>query len=124
MNYSIEHISGWNSKLFEGLKDWAIIKFGANPKKKSNDHTSWSPTADPLANRLLNRIVGANYYNTPIQSLRVLNRALWIKELISYLSTDKCDVPFIEYLAKEDIHWYYGKMHAYDGDSKMLLLTA
>jgi len=123
MDFTIRDIAGWNSKLHKGLKEWAIIKFGVNPNKRPNDHTSWEPTTDKLANRLLDRLVGASYYNTAIESIRVFNRALWIQELVKYLSTNECNMNLIDKLAKEDKYWHCNGMH-YQGDTKRLLLTA
>lgn len=62
-----------------------LIKFGEHPKKK--DKTSWSPTADDYANKLLDKFVGIIINFNGSNSIRIFLRAVVANELGTYLLT-------------------------------------
>jgi hypothetical protein len=87
-----------------------LIKFGENPIKQ---HGSWSPTADPYANLLLDKFVGVTgrMYGCSVE-LRLFLRTLLAMELGNYLLTGVKNEKLTERILDNDMYfWAKGYGH-------------
>lgn len=117
MNF-IQFINSGSGRGFHAaMLSACLLKFGENPIKK--DSTSWAPTADAYANRLLDKFVGvtASTYGPSIAA-RLFLRTLFAIELGNYFLTNIKNEELTKSIEQNDMY-YYSKGYGYN----RLLLT-
>lgn len=99
--------AGSGRGFHESMKQACLIKFGENPLKDKKGLSSWAPTADSYANRLLDKFVGVTTSGYGVsKEIRLFMRTLIAVELGNYLMTGKNNEALVKSIEENDKYFW------------------
>lgn len=120
METTIKQLSGWDSSIYHGLRDWAIIVFGEDTDYNSSLY-SRRYTTDKTVNRLLNDITGAFNTDEGGCGLRLMIRVQLIQMIAHYIQTKEFNKELYDSLMRNDRVFWSNGFISYCGNGIKLL---